>query len=426
MQTGTMETILPKVATANTAQPSMISALEQFSSAVQQHVTGEVKSMLAVGVDGAIVAAGLSKNTGAADVQIASGMGEADPVLEAVRQQAGKTAQLIDLNTNGANPVSDLVLSPFLIESASLDRLESLIHTIASRLSTEGSWFASFRDNSGGDGSGVAVDAAGTEMRTYRNRAPYHRNLTLLRTLAREAGLRIDYLGEYGDNAYRKLIVFRQAKAATVEAKESTGVATGERHYRAFVGPEQKYDLAAAMQFNVLTGLGLREHHKLLDVGCGSLRGGRLFMAYLKPGNYFGIEPEKWLIEEGIHHEVGEDMVRIKRPRFSNDANFTFSEFGASFNYMLAQSIFSHASQQQIRRAMDEAARTLAPGGIFAFTFHQGDSDYEGDEWVYPGCCHYKVETIRQHVERVGLLFDTLEVKHPNSQKWAVAVRPNR
>lgn len=48
----------------------------------------------------------------------------------------------------------------------------------------------------------------------------------------------------------------------------------GSKHYRAFVGPPEKYGVVSAMQFNLLTFLGLREDHYLLDIGCGSLRGG--------------------------------------------------------------------------------------------------------------------------------------------------------
>ena len=48
-----------------------------------------------------------------------------------------------------------------------------------------------------------------------------------------------------------------------------TKLKPGDRHYKAFVGPIEEYDLMAAMQFNLLTALGLRQHHSLLDVGFG-------------------------------------------------------------------------------------------------------------------------------------------------------------
>ena len=59
------------------------------------------------------------------------------------------------------------------------------------------------------------------------------------------------------------------------------GLKPGDAHYRAYVGPPEDYDLIAAMTFNLLTTLGLRQHHSLLDVGCGSLRIGRLLIPYL-------------------------------------------------------------------------------------------------------------------------------------------------
>ena len=71
------------------------------------------------------------------------------------------------------------------------------------------------------------------------------------------------------------------------------GLKPGDPHYRAYVGPPEDYDLVAAMTFNLLTTLGLRQHHSLLDVGCGSLRIGRLLIPYLNRGKYFGIEPNQ-------------------------------------------------------------------------------------------------------------------------------------
>jgi len=50
---------------------------------------------------------------------------------------------------------------------------------------------------------------------------------------------------------------------------------THEEH-RKYVGPPERYDLAASGQFSLLTLLGMREDQSLLDIGCGSLRGGRL------------------------------------------------------------------------------------------------------------------------------------------------------
>lgn len=143
----------------------------------------------------------------------------------------------------------------------------------------------------------------------------------------------------------------------------------GSHHYRAFVGPPKKYDIVSAIQFNLLTTLGLREQHFLLDIGCGSLRAGRLFIPYLLPGRYFGIEPEKWLIEDGISKEIGNDLIGFKKPTFSNDCNFSFTLFNQKFDFILAQSIFSHASAKQISRCLAQAREVMNSNSVFVATF---------------------------------------------------------
>ena len=109
--------------------------------------------------------------------------------------------------------------------------------------------------------------------------------------------------------------------------------AVGSHHYKAFVGAVQTYDLISAIQFNLLTNLRLREHHFLLDIGCGSLTGGKIFIPYLLPGRYFGIEPEQWLIEEGLKNELGQEIIHIKKPTFVNDRDFTLSIFNRNFDF---------------------------------------------------------------------------------------------
>src|SRR3972149_7572850 len=159
----------------------------------------------------------------------------------------------------------------------------------------------------------------------------------------------------------------------------------GSGHYRAYIGSGEVYDLVGAIQFSILTFLGLREHHFLLDIGCGSLRGGRLFIPYLLPGRYFGIEPEQWLIEEGVTNEVGQDILRIKRPVFDNNPDFRLSIFNQEFDFILAHSIFTHASQQQIRGCLSESKKVMKSTSILAATFIQGEQSYTGSQWVYPG-----------------------------------------
>lgn len=198
----------------------------------------------------------------------------------------------------------------------------------------------------------------------------------------------------------------------------------GGQHYRAWVGPPSEYDLIGALQFQLLTRLGMRENNTLLDIGCGSLRGGRLSIMYLRPGNYFGIEPEDWVLADGINAHLGQELRNMKRPTFSNDRNFTLSTFHRTFDFLVAHSIFTHAAGVQIARCMKEASKVMGPNSIFIATFHEGEKNHQGDEWVYPDCTWYTKPYITGFVEQAGLRCQHVNHPHPFNQKWIVVTRP--
>jgi SAM-dependent methyltransferase len=202
------------------------------------------------------------------------------------------------------------------------------------------------------------------------------------------------------------------------------GLHPGSSDYRAFVGPAKKYDLLGAMQFNLLTTLGLREHHYLLDIGCGSLRSGRLFIPYLLQNRYFGIEPEEWLIEEGIKKEVGNDLITLKNPRFSYDKEFNLSVFNQEFDFIIAHSIFSHASQSQLKKCMSEAKKVMNSNSIFVATFIEGEENYTDDDWAYPDWVTYRMDYMIELAKEQELVCKPIDFWHPSRQTWIAIVNP--
>lgn len=202
------------------------------------------------------------------------------------------------------------------------------------------------------------------------------------------------------------------------------GLQPGDEHYRAYVGPPEDYDLVSAMVFNLLTCIGLRQHHRVLDIGCGSLRVGRLLIPYLNPGNYFGVEPNRWLVEDGITNEIGKDLVRIKTPTFSFKTSMEDFEEPLNLDYAIAQSIFSHCGLDLIDGWLSQIAFHLQDNGAFLGTFLIDDEDYEGSGWVYPGCVQYKPETMARVASRSGLDFAIIDWKHPR-QTWALFSKQN-
>lgn len=201
------------------------------------------------------------------------------------------------------------------------------------------------------------------------------------------------------------------------------GIKPGGDHYRAWVGPARRYDLAAAIQVTLLLGAGLRETHRLVDVGCGSLRAGRLLIPYLRPGNYFGVEPNQWAVEEGIKNELGGDLIRIKKPNFRFVDDFSVSSFGAEFDFGLAQSVFSHTYPDMTLAGLKGIAEALAPNGKLFANFLEGRSNNEGSGWLYPGCTSYTWEEMQQLIEESGLVARRLNWVQRFT--WFVAAHPS-
>jgi hypothetical protein len=197
-----------------------------------------------------------------------------------------------------------------------------------------------------------------------------------------------------------------------------------DRHYRSFIGSPQTYDIFAHMQFSLMTLLGLRQEHTLLDIGCGSLRAGKLFLVYLLPGRYFGIEPEQWLVEDGLDKEIGPELAARKQPSFRYSTEFPCTAFGVQFDFLIAQSIFSHASEAQIRKCLAEARASMKDTSIFAASFVEGEEDYAGTEWVYPGIVRYRPQTIERFAREAGLACRRLDWFHIGGQAWFVFFVP--
>jgi SAM-dependent methyltransferase len=196
----------------------------------------------------------------------------------------------------------------------------------------------------------------------------------------------------------------------------------GDNHYMAYVGPPAQYDFMGATQFRLLCTLGLRANHSLLDFGCGSLRAGRLFLSYLDEGRYFGIEPNQWLIEDAISNEIGKDLIALKKPRFNHNSDFVTNVFSKQFDFILAQSIFSHAGSDLISTALRNFNESLNPNGLIAATFVDGNPDFDGSGWIYPGCVNYRSATVERFAEEAGLFVIKLPWYHPR-QTWYVLAR---
>jgi hypothetical protein len=209
-----------------------------------------------------------------------------------------------------------------------------------------------------------------------------------------------------------------------VNDEETLGLARhiGDYHYRAYIGPPGEYDLVSATSFGLLTGCGLRQHHKLLDIGCDSLRLGRLLIPYLNAENHIGLEPNNWLIDDGIRNEVGASLVEKRSPTFVIAERMESLASDLQFDYAIAQSIFSHTVPDLLERWIQDVSFRLSEQGVLLATVLEGEveCECESNGWIYPECVEYLIETMAAIVQKYGLEFEVLSWYHPRKDWWAV------
>ncbi|CUR57063.1 putative SAM-dependent methyltransferases [metagenome] len=139
--------------------------------------------------------------------------------------------------------------------------------------------------------------------------------------------------------------------------------------HRGFVGGQ--WEEMGQLQLDFLISQGLAPNHRFLDVGCGSLRAGRLLVDHLEPGHYYGTDINHDLIATGYDVELT-DGQRSRLPvsnlrvtdRFDND-------FGVPFDMAIAQSVFTHVPLNMMRLCLYRVSKVMKPGGRFYTTFFE-------------------------------------------------------
>lgn len=156
-------------------------------------------------------------------------------------------------------------------------------------------------------------------------------------------------------------------------------MSTGNMYHREAVGG--MWDEVGTLQFNFMVEMGLEPHHRLLDIGCGSLRGGVHFVEYLESGNYYGVDKNHKLIELGMAVELKKRGLGDKSATFKVSDQFDFG-FGVEFDFAIAQSLFTHLPLNDIMVCLHNARGVLVDEGRLYATFFSSGS-YQ-DMWFVP------------------------------------------
>jgi cyclopropane fatty-acyl-phospholipid synthase-like methyltransferase len=195
-------------------------------------------------------------------------------------------------------------------------------------------------------------------------------------------------------------------------------------------GPPGVFEIAGRNQLMVLLSEGLYPGSKVLDIGCGCLRGGYWLIHFLDPECYFGIEPNRNMLDAGIRILLEPGLSDIKKPRFDGNADFDFAVFGESFDFLFARSIWLHASKMQIKTMLDGFVRYSNTGGVFITSYLRPSllrRDYKGENWKgrnhesdAPGMARHSLSWIRKECGNRGLFVEEIKEKayKPSFQAW--------
>ncbi|MET9339553.1 class I SAM-dependent methyltransferase [Nonomuraea sp. NPDC004354] len=159
-------------------------------------------------------------------------------------------------------------------------------------------------------------------------------------------------------------------------------------------------------QFDYLVTHGLRPEHRMLEIGCGNLRAGRLFIDYLSPGNYYGLDispdilfaAQRTLADYGLQGKLPH-LIPVRDLRFE----FLPDEY---FDVVHAHSVFSHSPLHVIEECFAHVTRVMKPDGWFDFTF---DRTQGKEHHVLREDFYYRTETLARLAERHGLTAEFMD-----------------
>lgn len=150
-------------------------------------------------------------------------------------------------------------------------------------------------------------------------------------------------------------------------------------------GPPEYFERMGRMQFSLMVREGIYPWSRVLDIGCGCLRGGYWMIHFLNPDCYFGIEPDRRMVEAGLHELLEPEVLVEKRPKIDHNTNFDSSVFGVKFDAFLCRSIWTHTSKTMMRTTLDNFLRDTNDQAFFLTSYLPAGwlhRDYKGEQYI--------------------------------------------
>lgn len=141
--------------------------------------------------------------------------------------------------------------------------------------------------------------------------------------------------------------------------------------------PDWGLNLDKTFQLQYLIDHGLTRNSKLLDYGCGALAAGVLFIDYLAPGRYTGVDISEKTLTEG-EKRINNRGLENKNAQLFHLASTTLADLKPkTFDVMWAQSVFTHMPPEDIRSLLPSLRSLMHSESTFyaSFAFNTASED---------------------------------------------------
>ena len=124
-------------------------------------------------------------------------------------------------------------------------------------------------------------------------------------------------------------------------------------------------------QIEFLQRQGLDPSDRVLEIGCGDLRGGRHLISYLNKGNYTGMDISEEAVKQGWITLRSYGLMD-KTPSLLVNDDLKLDEFeNQTFERIFANSVLTHLPEEQIAELFSNLEEVLSPNGQACLSYHQ-------------------------------------------------------
>lgn len=157
-------------------------------------------------------------------------------------------------------------------------------------------------------------------------------------------------------------------------------VSSGHHLYPLILWSGEKKEIFSergSFQFNFLKKNGLMPHHRVLEIGVGSMTLADLLIPYLDVGHYYGIDRRDFLIDEATR-KVTDTEMSDRNPSFIHVEDLRSLNMGQKFDFICAFSVLIHMTDKILHDCLSFVSKHMGTNGVFYANTRIGDYSTSG------------------------------------------------